>query len=213
MGKAQKWLWAGAAMGAAAWMGMTTVWAASIDFTQYGFPTVAAKVSIPAGQAATLSAAGAKVTIPAGTFTDPVEFELLQGTLASFAANAPSGMTPVYDFAFKVVDTKTNAIVMNFQKPVMFSYTNPAIRSTSEYFNISTSGAYTANPVPAVIKGDTLTHPIKGTPVGWVIASPSTPVSGTTTPVTGLPLADWTFMGTGLLLGGGILLAFRRKVR
>ena len=213
MEKRQKWLAAGAAVAATTVMGTTSAFAASIDFTQFGFPTVAAKVSIPAGQAATLTAGGAKVTIPAGTFTDPVEFELLQGTLSSFAGKAPSGATPIYDFAFKVTDTKTNSIVMAFQKPVLFSYTNSAVNSKSVYYNISTTGAFTANPVPATISGDTLTHAIKGAPVGWVVTSPSAPVAGTTTPITGLPLEDWLLTGAGLIVGGGVLLAIRKKAR
>lgn len=204
----------GATIATAALFGVTSVWAASaVDFTHNGFPTIAAKVAIPAGQGATLSGGGAVVTIPAGTFADPVEFELLQGPLASFASKAPAGQNPVYDFAFKVVDSKTNALVAGFQKPVIFSYTDSSIGPKSVYYNVDTSGNYTVNPVPAAITGDTLKHPIKGAPVGWVITSPATSVAGTTSPVTGRPLLNWLLTGFALIAGGGLLLAFRSKVR
>ena len=204
----------GATIATLALCGATSAWAASgVDFTQHGFPTVVAKVSIAAGQAATLSGGGAVVTIPAGTFSDPVEFELLQGPLASFASKAPDGQNPVYDFAFKVVDKNTNALVAGFQKAVIFSYTNSLINSKSVYYNVNSAGNFTVNPVPAVITGDTLKHGIKGAPVGWVITSPATAVAGTTSPVTGRPLLNWLLTGLALIAGGGVLLAFRRKVR
>lgn len=196
-------------------VGTATVLAAStagVNFQTHGFPTVAAKATIPAGQGATIQAGGATVTVPAGTFSDAVEFEVLEGSLSSFAAKAPSGQTPVFDFAFKVVDQKTNALVMKFQKPVVFSYTNANVDAKSSYYNISPTGTYTLNPVPAKISGDTLKHPIAGAPVGWVITSPASAVSKTTSPITGLPFADWLMIGAALILGGGVLLAVRRKV-
>lgn len=186
--------------------------ATSVDFQTHGFPTVAAKAAIPAGQGATITAGDATVTIPAGTFSDAVEFELLEGSLSSFAAGAPSGQTPVFDFAFKVVDQKTGALVMAFQKPVMFSLTNKDVGAKSLYYNIAPTGTYTLNPVKATISGDTLQHPITGAPVGWVVTSPATTVSQATSPVTGFPLVDWLVVGTGLILAGGVLLAVRRKV-
>lgn len=205
-----------AALAVTAGVGVTTAFAAttttSVDFQTHGFPTVAAQAAIPAGQGATIKAGDATVTIPTGTFSDPVEFELLEGPLSSFAANAPSGQTPVFDFAFKVVDQKTGAIVMKFQKPVMFSLTNTDVNANSMYYNIAPTGTYTLNPVKATISGDTLQHAIAGAPVGWVVTSPATSVAQTTSPITGLPFADWLFVGAALMIGGGVLLAVRRKV-
>lgn len=196
-------------------VGTATVFAAgttSVDFQTHGFPTIVAKAMIPAGQGATIQIGSAAVTVPTGAFRDPVEFEVLEGPLSSFAAHAPSEQTPVFDFAFQVVDQKTHALVVAFNKPVVFSYTNASVNAHSSYYNISPTGTYTLNPVKATISGDTLKHGIAGAPVGWVITSPAAAVAQTTSPVTGLPFADWVMVGAALILGGGVLLAIRRKV-
>lgn len=145
------------------------------DFTQYGFPTVVASQSIAAGQAATIQYNGITITVPAGAFTDPVTFDLLEGPISNFVDMAPSGTAPAIDFAFKVVDQTTGQLVGAFSKPVEFSVTSTAITSQSQYYDISTTGAYTLNPVPATISGDTLSHAIAGAPVGWVITDPAPP--------------------------------------
>lgn len=203
---------AGTAFGITLVASLTTAYAASTDFQQHGFPTLAASAAVPAGQGATIQVGDATVTISPGTFTDAVKFEVLEGPLASFAGKAPSGQTPIFDFAFKVIDQKTNALVMKFGKPVMFSYTNKNVNGKSMYYNIDTTGSYTPNPVSAVISGDTLKHGIAGAPVGWVITSPSATVQNTTSPVTGLPILDWILVGAAFILAGGTLLAVRRKV-
>ncbi|WP_054970736.1 hypothetical protein [Alicyclobacillus ferrooxydans] len=150
----------------------TTVFAATVDFQAHGFPNVAAEALIPVGVGATLQAGGAKVTIPAGAFSDPVKFEILQGPLVSFDAKAPEGQTSIFDFAFKVIDEKTGALVASFGKPVVFSYTNRNVNVQSMYYNIGPTGMYTLNPVKPTISVDTLTHGITGASVGWVITSP-----------------------------------------
>lgn len=203
---------AGTAIAVTLAAGTITAFAASIDFQAHGFPTVAAQATIPAGQGATIQAGNAKVTISPGTFTDAVKFELLEGPLASFATQAPSGQTPIFDFAFKVVDQKTNTIVMKFGKPVIFSYTSQDVNAHSLYYNISPTGGYTLNPVNPVIQGTTLKHGIAGAIVGWAVTSPTTTVKQTTSPITGLPLNDWLLTGAALIFGGGVLLAIRRKI-
>lgn len=194
-------------------LGTTTAFAATgLDFQQFGFPTVVAQATIPVGQGATLTADGATITVPSGAFTDPVKFELLEGPLANFTAKAPAGQTPLYDFAFKVIDQNTNNIIIKFQKPVVFSYTSAKVNANSRYYDIDTSGNYTLNPKPATIVGNTITHGNIGAPVGWVVTSPTSSVSSTTSPVTGLPLESWLYVGGGLIVAGGLLLVARRRV-
>ncbi|QQE80103.1 hypothetical protein [Alicyclobacillus sp. SO9] len=195
--------------------GSITALAASVpDFSMHGFPTVAASASIPANSSSstTLKVNGATFTIPAMFSTDPVKFEVLEGKLSNFTSNAPSGQMPVYDFAFKVMDTKTNMLVGKFSKPVKFSYTNSQLSSKSMYYNVSTTGTYSSNPKTMTITGHTMTHMIAGDPVGWVVTSPSSMVSKSTSPVTGLPISTWLYSGLGLIAAGGILVAFRKKV-
>jgi hypothetical protein len=195
--------------------GSVTTFAAVIpDFTHYGFPTVVTTAKIPANASSTttLQANGASFVIPAHFSTDPVTFEVLEGPLANFSANAPAGQTPIYDFAFKVVDNKTGQLVGQFQQPVMFTYTNSEVDAKSMYFNLSTTGTYANNPKTLSIQGHTLSHKIAGAPVGWVVTSPSQYVSGTTSPVTGLPISTWLMTGIGLLAAGGVLLGLRKRL-
>ncbi|MDA8193518.1 MAG: hypothetical protein M0Z53_05930 [Thermaerobacter sp.] len=183
--------------------------AAAPDFSQSGFSSVIASANFTPGQAATVSANGISVAIPANAFNIPVTFQLLQGPIQHFVANAPSGQTPVTDFAFRVMDSATNTLVGAFNAPVMATITNSQINLKSQYEDISTTGAYAANPIAPVIKGDVMTHPIKAAAVGWVVTSPS--VAAATSPVTGLPIAPVVAAGAGLLLTGIAL--YRRQAR
>ncbi|CAB1129739.1 conserved exported protein of unknown function [Candidatus Hydrogenisulfobacillus filiaventi] len=171
---------------------------AAPDFTQDGFPQVVGSVSFMPGHPATVSGPGVTVSIPGNAFTVPVTFQLLEGPLSHFTAQAPAGQAPVADFAFKVVNPATGALIDTFNAPVKATITNPRINAGSRYYDISPSGAYSLNPVPPVIQGDSLSHGIAVSKVGWVITSPV--VAGATSPVTGLPLAP-------LMAAGGALVA------
>jgi len=182
--------------------------ASSPDFTQYGFPTVVAQTNLAAGAGGSLTYGPISIQIPAGAFADPVTFELLEGPVASFQKNAPSGTAVISDFAFKVVDTATNTLVGAFSKPVVFTLSAPSVNAKSQYYNVSTAGVFTLNPIPATISGTTLTHPIAGAGVGWAVTSPATGVSNATTPSTGIPVLP--IVGTGfILLAAGVFLIRR----
>lgn len=178
------------------------------DFTQYGFPTVVAQTNLAAGAGGSLTYGPISVQIPTGAFTDPVTFELLEGPVANFQKNAPAGTTVISDFAFKVVDTTTNTLVGAFSKPVVFTLTSPSVNAKSQYYNISTAGVFTLNPIPATISGTTLTHPIAAAGVGWAVTSPAAAVSNATTPSTGIPVLP--IVGTGfIVLAAGVFLIRR----
>ncbi|MEH7334337.1 hypothetical protein V7161_16960 [Neobacillus drentensis] len=143
------------------------------DFTQLGFPKIVAEKKIEAGEAAKISHSGIKIDIPGGAFPNDVKFQVLEGDNNNFQANAPTGQTVIMNFAFRVIDSKTNEIIGKFNKPVMFSFKDKDVNQWSIYNNVTTDGAIAPNQVPAVIEGRTLTHGIGGAPVGWVITSPS----------------------------------------
>lgn len=170
------------------------------NFAQNGFPTVSASTNFTPGQAASLSANGISVSIPADTFNIPVTFKMLTGPLNNFTAHAPRAQTPVTDFAFQVTDTATNSLVGTFNAPVVASITNSQIGPNSLYEDISTNGSYSANPIAPSIQGDVMHHPIKAATVGWVITSPSVPAA--TSPVTGLPIAPVVAGGAAAFAGG-----------
>jgi len=183
-------------------------WAQTVpDLSQAGFPTVVAQETITPTQAATVTAGDISIQIPAGAFTAPVKFELLEGSNATWQAKAPSGQQVIANFAFKVVNSQTGQLVGTFAKPVVFTLTNPAVGPASKYWNITPAGAMVANPIPPTISGDTLSHPITAALVGWAVTSPA----AATTVSTGLPLAP--VMGGGLVLAAAGFYLLRRPRR
>ncbi|MCL8209328.1 MAG: hypothetical protein K6V97_14860 [Actinomycetia bacterium] len=180
-------------------------WAQTVpDLSQDGFPTVAAQQTVSPNQAATVTAGDITIRIPAGTFSTPVQFELLEGSNATWQAKAPAGQKVIANFAFKVVNSETGELVGTFAKPVVFTLTNPAVGPASKYWNITPAGAMVTNPVAPTISGDTLSHPITAALVGWAVTSPAAATSVST----GLPLAP--VMGGGLALAAAGLYLLRR---
>lgn len=175
------------------------------DFSQYGFPTVVAKASVSPTVPATVTAGDLTVTIPAGTFSSPVTFQILENQNSYWQAKAPTGQTVIANFAFRVMNTSTNQLVGAFNGPVMLKLTNEMVVPSSVYDNASTTGTLSVNPIPSAIVGDTLTHPIKAAVVGWIITSPT---AGATSPTTGLPVLP-VMAGGAVLLGMGIYLVRR----
>lgn len=149
-----------------------TAASAATDFTQYGFEKVVAEKRVKAGKAEKISHSGIKIDIPAGAFENDVRFQVLEGSNERFQANAPAGEKVIMNFAFRVIDLKTNEIIGKFNKAVTFSYKDKDVNEGSIYYNISTDGAFTNNNAASVIDGRTLSHPVGGAPVGWVITSP-----------------------------------------
>ncbi len=178
------------------------------DFTQHGFPQVVASTTLAMGAAGSLSYGGMTVQIPAGAFDCAVKFELLQGPIATF--QAPAGQNVIADFAFRVIETATGRLIGTFQKPVTFTLQSSAVSHRSIYYNVSTSGMLTPNPVPATISGTTLSHPIPVAMVGWAVTSPAASVAGATTPSTGIPVLPFAAAGI-LAIGGGVLLLRRAR--
>lgn len=143
--------------------------------TSDGFPQVAASTTLTPGTATQLHNGGITVRIPAGAVGVPATFELLAGSVASWASYAPTGQRVVAAFAFRVVDTTTHALVTSFAAPVVVSVTNPSIGATSRYWNTSatTPPRVVANPVPPKIAGHTLTHGNPTAAVGWLVTTPA----------------------------------------
>jgi hypothetical protein len=205
----RRWGWAAATGLALAVLMSAPTWAAGVpDFTQYGFPDVVAKTTVTPTAAATLTAGDITVKIPAGAFSTPVTFELLENQNSYWQAKAPAGQDVLANFAFKVINTSTGQLVGAFNAPVMFTLTDSAVSPHSTYYDISTTGTFTANPIPPTIVGDQLSHPIKAAVVGWAVTSPAAP----TTPTTGLPVLPVMASGAGLL-ALGLYLALGRTRR
>ncbi|MGG1677089.1 hypothetical protein ACIFOT_15225 [Neobacillus sp. NRS-1170] len=146
---------------------------AATDFTQNGFPKVVAEKKIEAGEAARISHSGIKITIPEGTFSHDVTFQVLEGDNSFFQTKAPAGETVVMNFAFRVIDMETNQLIGAFNKPLTFSFKDKDINSGSIYYNFKLDGTLANNNAASSIEGRTLSHPVGGAPVGWVITSPS----------------------------------------
>lgn len=189
----------------------TSAFAAVPNFQELGFPDVVAEKTIDPSKSNTITFGDVEIAIPKGTFKNEVKFQVLGGPLAEFQKKAPEGETVLMDFAFKVMDLTTNELVGKFDKPVIFSYTNDKVNKNSKYYDTSQDGTFSLNKVPAKIDGTTLSHPIKGAPVGWAVTSPATSVKNATTPVTGINMTAWVFAGIGMLLIGSITLIMARR--
>jgi hypothetical protein len=146
---------------------------AATDFTQLGFSKVVAEREIEAGEAAKISHSGIKIQIPEGAFTNDVTFQVLEGDNKKFQKVAPAGETVIMNFAFRVIDSKTNEIIGSFNKPLTFSFKDKDVNKGSIYYNFKVDGTIANNNTASVIDGRTLTHPVGGAPVGWFITSPS----------------------------------------
>lgn len=189
----------------------TSAFAAVPDFQTLGFPDVVAEKTIEPDKADSIEYGNVKIDIPEGTFVNTVKFQVLEGPLADFQKNSPEGETVLMNFAFKVTDLSTNELIGKFEKAVMFSYTNNMVNENSKYYDTLVDGTFSLNKVPATIEGTTLSHPIKGAPVGWAVTSPSTPVKNATSPVTGMNVIPWVFAGTAILLAGIVLPLLARR--
>ncbi|MEJ2012325.1 MAG: hypothetical protein P8X64_08895 [Anaerolineales bacterium] len=149
---------------------------AGTDWMMHGFPNVIATQDFTPGTAATITAGPYTVSVPADAFTAPVTINLLSGDPSSFSSDAPSGEVPVLAFAFNVRDANGNLIV-KFSKPVTLTAKDAQIYADSQYFNVAPSGSFTENPTGLRVSAGQLSHPIAGTPVGWVITTPASEVS------------------------------------
>jgi LPXTG-motif cell wall-anchored protein len=177
--------------------------AGGVDWTQHGFPNVVGQASVSATQGATLSYQGLTVTVPAGAFTSPTTFQLLEGPIGGFTGQAPAGQVPIRDFAFKAVDQASGQIVAAFAKPVLVTLKDSRIGPGAEYWNITAAGAYVHNPVAPTVGAGVLTHGNVGAAVGWVITVPALPKTGSD-PLTAV-------LGGILVLGGAALILARRR--
>jgi hypothetical protein len=151
----------------------TTEAAAAPDWFTMGFGTILDTEDFTPGTALTITAGPYTVDVPADAFSQPVVFEVLSGNPTDFAANAPSGEQPVLAFAFRVTDQGTGALITKFDKPVTLTAKSSDIVATSVYYNIATDGTYTANSTGMTVEAGTLTHPVAGAGVAWVITAPA----------------------------------------
>src|SRR3954470_14550105 len=107
------------------------------DMTQFGFPRVTGSVTFTPGQAMTITAGTQTVQLPADFISQTVKFEFLEGDPATFAPNlgAATGMDIIATFAFRVTDTASGQLVGRFDKPVLWSVTDPRITASSAIYN------------------------------------------------------------------------------
>jgi hypothetical protein len=151
----------------------TTEAAAVPDWATMGFTNILAMKDFTPGTALTITADPYTVAIPADAFSQPVVFEVLSGDVTALADKAPSGETPVLAFAFRVSDKQTGALIGTFDKPVTLTAKSDAIVATSVYYNLAPDGTYTANPTGLTVRAGTLSHPVAGAGVAWVITAPA----------------------------------------
>ncbi len=155
-----------------------TAFGAAATFAASGesalYPEVVASAVVSPMHTTIIHFETATVTIQPGTFSGPVQFQVLQGPLSGFMV--PSGQQAIFDFAFHVTTLSGAPVSLPFAKPVVFTLRDPMIQATSQYDDVNlTTGAIAPNPTAPMIIGKTLSHPIATDAVGWVITSPAMP--------------------------------------
>lgn len=153
------------------------------DLTKFGFATVAKSMDIAPDQAATITSGDHSVAIKAGTFDNPVTFDLLTSDPKTWSDKV-QGRTVRAAFAFRVTDKTTKAIVGAFKQPVTYSYSGKDAQSTDAILNITAATPPTITPNPAPITFDgKVNHPFTGAGVGWlVVSAPANAAAGATAP-------------------------------
>lgn len=179
------------------------------DMTQFGFSQVTGTAMFTPGQATTLTAGKQKVEIPADFLSVPAKFEFLEGDPSFFHplfAAADQSKIVISTFAFRVTNMSTGQLIGKFDKPVVWSVTDPQVTSDSEVYNTSPANppAISDNPTAPTVQGSTMTHSFGGAGVGWLAVGPGIPAG---MPSTGAGSAD-ELMGSMLLavLLGGVAL-------
>lgn len=157
---------------------------AAPDFTQSGYPNVAASLTLSPSDYIRLGFGSAVLTVPSGAFgQDPVRLELLRGDSAVWQAQAPAGQKVIYAFALKVTDLKTNQPVITFTQPLTFSFYSEQITDSSGYWNTNDANPVVISPNPLKPKiqlykvsqkfsTGVLTQSISGADSGWLIMVP-----------------------------------------
>lgn len=176
------------------------------------FTHVLASVDLEPGQSASITvpdayfqgAAPGEMTIyiPVGTFQDPVTFQVLAAPNDSFGALVQPGQKVVANFAYRVLDRKTNQVVTAFPSPVQYTVADGMIDENSVYWAVkpgATPGLVNANSA-STIQGDVLSHPTPTAAVGWIVTTPKADLSmsGGGSAPGGAPMS-----GNGSTPGGG----------
>ena len=143
--------------------------------TSFGYPNVTATTKFTPGQDTTLVHGSLTIQIPGAASDKPLVFQLLEGQTDYWQKLAPQGQKVISAFAFRSIDPTTNEIVQKYGAPVVVVLNDPQVTDKSVYWNTTPTDPpkVVANPVPAVIAGHVLKHGNIGSPVGWIITTPT----------------------------------------
>jgi hypothetical protein len=141
------------------------------DFTKFGYPTVAKSMDLNPDQAATITAGDQSVAIKAGTFDNPVTFDLLTSEPSAWK-DLVKDRTVRAAFAFRVTDKNTKALIAQFKQPVQYSYAGKDAAATDVILNTTAANppVITVNGTPPTFDGK-VNHAFGGAGVGWLVAS------------------------------------------
>lgn len=157
---------------------------AAPDFTQYGYPNVAASLTLNPYDYVRLGLGSAVLTIPEEAFgSSPVRLELLRGDSAVWQAQAPAGQKVLYAFALRVTDLKTEKPITKFSQPITFSFYSNQITSGAGLWDTQGGSPVVINPDPVrpsirlykigqKFPTGILSHRISSAEFGWLITVP-----------------------------------------
>ena len=156
--------------------------AAAPDMTKFGYATVAKSMDLTPDQAATITMGDQSVAIKAGTFDNPVTFDLLTSDPSQWK-DLVKDRTIRAAFAFRITDKTTKALVGALKQPVTYSYSGAGAAATDVILNTTAASppVISVNAAPITFDGK-VNHTFGGAGVGWLVASASTTAAAAGTP-------------------------------
>ncbi len=176
-----------------------------------GYTTVVTSKTFTAGQAGSLSAtvnnAAVVLTVPSTAFSASTMVTLTAPSLASLSSSL-AGTSFANDTAVAGVGiglTSTSGQPVNASSPVIVTVKNSAIAPNDMVVRYGTGGWTRVS--NATVTAGQATFSFQSDPDFAVLAPKTVPAA--TSPVTGVPIAEWGVLGLGLV-GAGILISRRR---
>jgi hypothetical protein len=146
------------------------------DFSLYGFPRVAATQHFTPGQSVTVSSGPVTVTLPADMYTQPLEFELLLGSVSDWQPCLGNDRIVIAPYAYRATDPSTHQLVGRFDNPPVSAITDPRISNAAVYWLTYAEVPPHVEPSPnqPSIEGATLKEPNPFARRGWFVTVPRT---------------------------------------
>jgi len=140
------------------------------DFTQYGYNTIYT-ASITANDSSDFTAGPFEFSVPAGTFSDDVQIDVLQADPSTVAAYAPNSEVPIQTFALRVQDVNNGSLITDFA-PINVTVNDGNITSDATFYDVAPDDTYSVDNGSMSAVYGTLTATLDTARTAWAITEP-----------------------------------------